>query len=174
MRHWPSFTHCQGKWLFNLWFPLRWKPSAVISTWLQWNSWSDHNTIKAANQMRASAVWRPANTDQHLAFSSYPFSPSPSQNHQIPLKLGSDVLFLDLVILVKVLAVYTQSFHSKSRSKIVGTNHVQTLGDCRLVLIDGWEIGQVPALAVLAALITTITKCTKSTCFKELNSVTSQ
>ena len=136
-------------------------------------TWSGYKTIKAANQKRARSLWRPANTDQQLAFSSHLASPSSGQNHWKLLKLGSVVLFPDRVILVKVLAVYTQLFYSKSRSKIVGTNRVQILGGCRLVLIDGRDIGQVPALAVLAALTTAITKCTKSTCFEQLNSLPS-
>ena len=63
-------------------------------------TWSDYKTITAANQKQVSSLWRPANTDQQLAFSSHLSSPSSGQNHRRPLKLGSVVLFPDLVILV--------------------------------------------------------------------------
>ena len=88
-------------------------------------TWSDYKPIKAASQKRACSLWCPANTDQQLAFSSHLASPSSCRNPWIPLKLGSVVLFPHWVILVKGLAVYTQWYYSKSRSKIVRTDCVQ-------------------------------------------------
>ena len=125
--------------------------------------WSDYKTIKAANQNRASSLWRPANTDQQHQPSA------PTYLALAPVKITWDLIGW----FWWVLAVYTQGYYSKSRSKIVGTNRIQILGGCRLVLIDGWAVGQVPALAVLAVLTTAITKCTKLTCFEQLNSLPS-